>query len=69
MAKHEISNVRTRGAGTIEKVISYKTENCEHQDIRVKGEFEGDPSPEEIKQISEVINKAADEIGKIVEQW
>lgn len=69
MAKREISNVRTSGAGTIERLIFYKTEASECQQIRVKGEFEGDPTPEEIKQISEVINKAADEIGKIVEQW
>ena len=39
MPKHEISNVRTRGTGAIEKLIS------------------------------EVVKKAAEEIGKIVEEW
>lgn len=69
MQRHEISNVRTRGTGTIEKVVSYKTEVLEYQEIRVKAEFEGDPTPEKIKQISEVIEKAAEEIGKIIEEW
>lgn len=69
MPKHEISNVRTRGMGTIEKKIAYKTEVLEYQEIRVKAEFEGDPEPEQIKQISEVVEKAAEEIGKIVEEW
>lgn len=69
MAKHEISNVRTRGTGEIQKRISYKTEICEYQEICVKAGFEGDPTPDELKQIAEVIEKAADEIGKIVEQW
>lgn len=31
MPKHEISNVRTRGTGAIEKLIFYKTEVSEHQ--------------------------------------
>lgn len=65
MPKHEISNVRTRGTGAIEKLIFYKTEVSEHQEIRVRAEFEGDPEPEQIKQISEVVKKAAEEIGKI----
>lgn len=69
MPKHEISNVRTRGTGVIEKLILYKTEVSEHQEIRVRAEFEGDPEPEQIKQISEVVKKAAEEIGKIVEEW
>lgn len=64
MPKHEISNVRTRGTGAIEKLIFYKTEVSEHQEIRVRAEFEGDPEPEQIKQISEVVKKAAEEIGK-----
>lgn len=51
MPKHEISNVRTRGTGAIEKLIFYKTEVSEHQEIRVRAEFEGDPEPEQIKQI------------------
>ena len=41
MPKHEISNVRTRGTGAIEKLIFYKTEVSEHQEIRVRAEFEG----------------------------
>ena len=69
MPKHEISNVRTRGTGAIEKLIFYKTEVSEHQEIRVRAEFEADPEPEQIKQISEVVKKAAEEIGKIVEEW
>ena len=69
MPKHQIANVRTRGMGTIEKKITYKTEVLEYQEIRVKAEFEGDPEPEQIKQISEVVEKAAKEIGKIVEEW
>ena len=69
MPKHQVSNVRTRGMGTIEKKIAYKTEVLEYQEIRVKAEFEGDPEPEQIKQISEVVKKAAEEIGKIVEEW
>lgn len=69
MPKHEISNVRTYGRGTIEKLIAYKTEVLECQEIRVRAEFEGDPEPEQIKQISEVVKKAAEEIGKIVEEW
>ncbi len=69
MPKHQISNVRTYGMGTIEKKITYKTEVLEYQEIRVKAEFEGDPKPEQIKQISEVVEKAAKEIGKIVEEW
>mgnify|MGYP003187784816 CR=1 FL=1 len=52
-----------------EKLIFYKTEVSEHQEIRVRAEFEGDPEPEQIKQISEVVKKAAEEIGKIVEEW
>ena len=55
--------------GTIEKKIAYKTEVLGYQEIRVKAEFEGDPEPEQIKQISEVVEKAAKEIGKIVEEW
>ena len=47
MPKHEISNVRTRGTGAIEKLIFYKTEVSEHQEIRVRAEFEGDPEPEQ----------------------
>lgn len=43
MPKHEISNVRTRGTGAIEKLIFYKTEVSEHQEIRVRAEFEGRP--------------------------
>lgn len=69
MPRHQVSNVRTRGMGTIEKKIAYKTEVLEYQEIRVKAEFEGDPEPEQIKQISEVVKKAAEEIGKIVEEW
>lgn len=69
MPRHRVSNVRTRGMGTIEKKIAYKTEVLEYQEIRVKAEFEGDPKPEQIKQISEVVEKAAKEIGKIVEEW
>lgn len=69
MSKHEISNVRTYGRGTIEKRISYKTEVLEYQEILVIAQFEGDPEPEQIKQISEVVKKAAEEIGKIVEEW
>lgn len=69
MPRHQVSNVRTRGTGTIEKKIAYKTEVLEYQEIRVKAEFEGDPEPEQIKQISEVVEKAAKEIGKIVEEW
>ena len=69
MPRHQASNVRTRGMGTIEKKIAYKTEALEYQEIRVKAEFEGDPEPEQIKQISEVVEKAAKEIGKIVEEW
>lgn len=69
MPRHQVSNVRTRGMGTIEKKIAYKTEVLEYQEIRVKAEFEGDPEPEQIKQISEVVEKAAEEIGKIVEEW
>ena len=68
MPRHQVSNVRTRGMGTIEKKIAYKTEVLEYQEIRVKAEFEGDPEPEQIKQISEVVEKAAEEIGKIVEE-
>lgn len=69
MPRHQVSNVRTRGMGTIEKKIAYKTEVLEYQEIRVKAEFEGDPEPEQIKQISEVVEKTAKEIGKIVEEW
>ena len=69
MPKHEISNVSTRGTGAIEKLIFYKSEVSVHQEIRVRAEFEGDPEPEQIKQISEVVKKAAEEIGKIVEEW
>ena len=69
MPKHQISNVRTRGMGTIEKKITYKTEALEYQETIVKAEVEGDPEPEQIKQISEVVEKAAKEIGKIVEEW
>lgn len=69
MSKHEISNVRTCGRGTIEKRISYKTEVLEYQEILVTAQFEGDTTPEKIKQISEVIEKAAEEIGKIIEEW
>lgn len=69
MPRRQVSNVRTRGMGTIEKKIAYKTEVLEYQEIRVKAEFEGDPEPEQIKQISEVVKKAAEEIGKIVEEW
>lgn len=69
MPRHQVSNVRTWGMGTIEKKIAYKTEVLEYQEIRVKAEFEGDPEPEQIKQISEVVKKAAEEIGKIVEEW
>lgn len=69
MSKHQVSNVRTRGKGAIEKIVSYKTEVSEYQEIRVRAEFEGDPEPEQIKRISEVVEKAAKEIGKIVEEW
>lgn len=69
MSRHQVSNVRTRGTGAIEKIIFYKTEVSECQEIRVRAEFEGDPEPEQIKQISEVVEKAAKEIGKIVEEW
>ena len=69
MPKHEISNVRTRGTGAIEKLIFYKTEVSEHQEIRVRSEFEGDPEQEQIKHISEFVKKAEEEIGKIVEEW
>lgn len=69
MQKHEISNVRAYGRGTIEKRITYKTEVLEYQEILVTAQFEGDPEPEQIKQISEVVKKAAEEIGKIVEEW
>ena len=71
MTIHEISNertVRTRGIGTIEKLISYKTEVSEYEEVRVRADFEGDQTPEQIKQISEVIAKATEEIGKIVEE-
>lgn len=44
MPKHEISNVRTRGTGAIEKLISYKTEVSEYQEIRVRAEFEETPN-------------------------
>ena len=69
MPQHEISNVRAYGRGTIEKRITYKTEVLEYQEILVTAQFEGDPEPEQIKQISEVVKKAAEEIGKIVEEW
>lgn len=69
MDGHNVSNVRTRGKGVIEKLIFYKTEKSEYQEIRVKAEFEGDPSPDKIKQISEVVERATKEIGKIVEEW
>lgn len=69
MSKHEISNVRAYGRGTIEKRITYKTEVLEYQEILVTAQFEGDPEPEQIKQISEVVKKATEEIGKIVEEW
>lgn len=69
MAKNEVTKVWKRAVGTIEKIISYKTEKIEYQEIRAKAEFEGNLTPEKIKQISEVIEKAAEEIGKIVEEW
>lgn len=69
MAKHEVIKVWKKAVGTIEKIISYKTEKIEYQEVRVKAEFEGDLTPEKIKQISEVVEKAAEEIGKIVEEW
>lgn len=69
MQKHEVSNVRAYGRGTLEKKITYKTEELEYQEINVIAQFEGNPTPEKIKQISEVIEKAAEEIGKIVEEW
>ena len=34
MPKHEISNVRTRGTGAIEKLIFYKTEVSEGNTLR-----------------------------------
>ena len=38
-----------------------------YKEISVKAEFEESPTPEEIKQISEVIVKATNEIEKIME--
>lgn len=68
MLKNNVSNVRKYGKGIIEKVIYFKTDDCECQEIRVNASFEGTPSPEQITRISEVIEKAAGEIERIVEE-
>ena len=68
MSKNNVLSVRKYGKGTIEKVIYFKTDDCECQEIRVNAFFEGTPSPEQIARISEVIEKAAEEIEKIVEE-
>lgn len=74
MPKHEISNVRTRGTGAIEKLIFYKTEVSEHQEIRVRAEFEGDPEPEQIKRDkkkgdSEESPNEKERVDEFVNEW
>ena len=69
MENREVKKVWERGNGEIKKRISYSTEEIEYQEIVVKAEFEGNPTPEKIKQIAEVIEEAAKKVMKIVEEW
>ena len=57
------------GGTTIERIVDFGTDKHEYQQIRVTAYCEGMATPDEVKQIAEVIEKARDEIKKIVEEW
>lgn len=57
------------GGTTIERMVNFGTDKYEYEQIRVTAYYEGTAIPDEVKQIAEVIEKARDEIKKIVEDW
>lgn len=57
------------GGTNIKRKIYFKRDEHEFQSIEVEVYCEGEPSPEEIKRIAEIVETARDEIRKIVEQW
>lgn len=57
------------GGTTIERIVNFDTDKYKYQQIRVTVYCEGTATPDEVKQIAEVIEKARDEIKKIVEEW
>lgn len=57
------------GGTTIERMVNFDTDKQKYQQIRVTAYCEGVATPDEVKQIAEVVEKARDEIKKIVEEW
>lgn len=57
------------GVTTIERIVNFDKDKHEYQQIRVTVYCEGTATPDEVKQIAEIIEKAKDDIKKIVEEW
>lgn len=57
------------GGTNIERIVRFDTDTCEYQQIKVSAYCEGAATPDEVKQIAEIIEKAKDDIKKIVEEW
>lgn len=63
----EITN--ETGGANIERKIFFKRDNHEYQQISVTAYCEGAVTPDETKQITEIVERAGKEIKKIVEEW
>lgn len=57
------------GVITVERKVYFNRGEHEYQNICVSAQCEGTATPDEVKQITEIVEKASKEIKKIVEKW
>ena len=56
------------GGTTVERKVFFKKENHDYQQISVTVFCDGVATPNEVKQITEIVERAKDEIKKVVEE-
>ena len=57
------------GGTTIERRIFFESNESKYQNIQVSVHCDGEPNPDEVKQIAKIVENARDEIEKIIGEW